>query len=117
MAATNIVITKLVRNEADVIPATAAVNATDGAMLDLNGIVDEKLLILIENAGSAAKVATIKAGNGIQGVHDLEISVDAGKTVGIVIESMKFKNVSGENMGKVIILGASTDIKIAAVQL
>ena len=53
----------------------------------------------------------------MQGVEDLEISIPAGKTYGIVIESGKFVNVSGENKGKVIIKGESADITIQAVEL
>ena len=41
----------------------------------------------------------------------------AGKTYGIVIESGKFVNVSGENKGEVIIKGESADITIQAVEL
>ena len=117
MAATKITVTKLKRNSASAVPATAAVDTSAGAELDLSGISDERLLIVLENAASAAKKATILKGNGIAGVADLEISVPATSKYCIVVESSKFKNVSGTNSGKMFIKGEDTNIKVAAVYL
>ena len=67
MAATAITITKLAKQTAAAIPATAAVDATAGALVawDSN---DSKLLIILENASlDTAKTATIKNGSGLQG--------------------------------------------------
>ena len=95
---------------------TVAVDASAGAEFSMSGH-DERTLILIQNGASAAKKVTIKAGNGIQGVCDLEKSVGASSYTVIAIDSGRFKNVSGDNKGKVIIMGESADIKVAVFEL
>lgn len=108
------------RNELMTAVATAslftAVDATDGAEFEMSGR-DDKVVVLIQNAATAAKNVTIKAGNGIQGVNDYVESVAASSTTAIVLESGRFKNVSGNDKGKVIIMGASADIKVAVIVL
>ena len=96
---------------------TAAVNGTSleaELMLDFS---DEKCLILVQNAGTSAADVTVKAGNGIQGVNDLVHSVPASSSVILALDSGRFKNVSGDDKGKVIFAGANTNIKIAAFKL
>ena len=108
--------TELVRNEAKEIET--AVDTSAGASVDYTNKSDGRILLMITNGnGSDAKKATIVKGNALQGVEDLEISIPAGKTYGIVIESGKFENISGENAGKVVIKGESTDITVQAVEL
>ena len=108
------------RNELMTAVATAnlfaAVDAAAAAEFEMSGR-DDKVVVLIQNAATAAKNVTIKAGNGIQGVNDYVESVPASSTTAIVLESGRFKNVSGEDKGKVIIMGASADIKLAVIQL
>lgn len=122
MARTNIVVQTLDdRNKFSTSAAFAgistAVDATDGAEIDWKDR-DDKHLIFIQNVNtSAAKTATIKAGNGIQGVNDLEISIPASSYTFVAIDSGRFKNMSGINKGKVIITGASADIKVACFKL
>lgn len=97
---------------------TAAVDSTSLTAEVALKARDEKCLLLITNAHvSAAKKVTIKAGNGIQGVTDIEKEIAAGKYVIISLESGAFKNVTGDNKGKVIIVGASADIEVAAFRL
>jgi hypothetical protein len=89
----------------------------DGASFIMNGQ-DTKFLVLIQNGhATAAKTATVKSGNGLQGVNDITVSIAAGNYTYVVLESGKFKNVSGDDKGKVIIVGESTDIKIAVFKL
>lgn len=99
-------------------PATTAITSTtDGAIIPF-AEQDTKILVLIENANaSAAKDATFVKGNGLQGVANLVVSIPATETHGFVVDSGRFKNVSGTYKGKVQVLGASTDIKVAAVIL
>lgn len=110
-----------------------ATSATFGACFDMKDR-DTKHLVIIQNTNaSAAKVATIKAGNSIQGVTDIDISLAAGKYTAVVVESGRFKNVT-ENptlrdlssateadkigaKGKVFITGDSADIKVAVIKL
>lgn len=93
-----------------------AIDAADGGAFDMDGR-DDKTVIFVQNAATSAKTVTFKAGNGIQGVCDLEASVPASSTVPVVLDSGRFKNVSGEDKGKVIIMGASADIKVAVIVL
>lgn len=93
-----------------------AVNATDGAEFVMKER-DDKYLILVQNAASAAKTVTLKAGDGFQAGEDLVHSVPASSSSIISIDSGRYKKLSGEDKGKVIILGASADIKVAVFRL
>ena len=118
MAITSITNKKLKLNTVEAMPTAAAVDATDGASVDYSNKSDGRILLILENAhGSASKTATIKKGNGLQGVADLEIEIASGAKKCIVVESGKFVNVSGTNAGKVIITGSSADIKVSAIEL
>ena len=58
---------------------------------------DYKLLFAFNNAGNASATATLAVGNGIQGAgSDLVVTIAAGKTAYLVVDSGYFKNVSGE---------------------
>ena len=108
--------TELVRNEAKEIET--AVDTSAGASVDYTNKSDGRILLMITNENASdTKKATILKGNALQGVEDLEISIPAGKTYGIVVETGKFGNVYGDNKGKVIVQGESTDIKVQAVEL
>lgn len=116
MAATAITNTVLTRNTVAIFPATAACDATDGALITCDKD-DQKMLIYIENAdASNAETVTIKKGNGLQGTADYAVSVAASGKRCVVIESGKFKNVSGDNKGKIVITGTA-DVKVACVVL
>ena len=62
--------------------------------------------VLVINA-SAQTDLTVKAGNGIQGVTDLVLTVPQGVSI-VKLESGRFKNVSGANKGKVIVVSTGT---------
>lgn len=93
-----------------------AVDASAGAEFAMSGR-DDKTLLLVQNAATSAKTVTVKAGNGIQGVNDLTVSVPASSTTALVLDSGRYKNVSGDDRGKVIVMGASADIKLAVIVL
>jgi phosphoheptose isomerase len=113
-AATVITNTTLALNTFAALPATAAVEATNGALVTAGA--DHKMLLIAENASAdTAKTVTVKAGNGIQGLSDLALSIPAASTKCVVIESMKFVNTSGTNKGKILITGTDANIKIACV--
>ena len=78
---------------------------------------DDKYLILVHNSGTSAANVTVKAGNGIQGVADLTHSVAASSYATVSLDSGAYKNVSGDDKGKVIIEGSATGIKIAVFKL
>lgn len=118
MAVVKITNTVLTRNEAKEVTASVAVDVTDGASVDYTNKSCGKILLLIENGhASAAKKATIVKGDGLQSTKDLEVSIPAGKTYAVCVESGKFMNVSGVNKGKVVVKGESADIKVKAIEL
>lgn len=117
MAMSEITNTELLRNEAKEILEPVAVDASEGASIDYSNKSDGRILLMITNSASDDKNATILKGNSLQGVEDLVITIPAGKTYGIVIESGKYANVSGDNKGKVIITGESADITVQAIEL
>ena len=106
------------RNEfsADFTTLTEAVDAAAGAEFTMSDR-DDKYLILIQNAATSAKTVTVKAGNGLQGAADLTHSVSASGYTCVVVESGAYKNVSGADRGKVIVIGADANIKLAVFKL
>lgn len=74
---------------------------------------DEKMTLVI--SASAATTLTVLAGNGIQGVANLEVNVPEGVSL-LKLESGRFKNVTGENKGKILVKSAGTpEIGVAAL--
>ena len=64
---------------------------------------DNKMILVVQNSGSNATTLTVKAGNGIQCVADLTLTVPVGVNL-VKLESGRFKNVSGENKGKIVVV-------------
>ena len=117
MAATEIIVTKIEKEKTIEIPTTAAVDTADGAAVDWN-CADGKLLLIVENADSAAaKSATVVNGGGLQGMGDLSLSIAQSSKTAIVLDSGKYKQVSGAHKGKLWIKGQDANIKVAAMEL
>ncbi len=116
MAIVAITKTELSRNTVSAMPATVAVDASDGASIAYDKA-DHKILIILENAAGAENTGSILAGNGIQGTSDLDFTLAANSTSCIVVESGKYVNASGTNKGKLLIEGADANIKVACVVL
>jgi hypothetical protein len=77
----------------------------------------DKYVIGIKNASeSAAKTITIKAGNALQGTNDISLALAQNEIAWVALDSGKFKNVYGENKGKVILTG-TTDLKVKVIEL
>lgn len=108
----NVVKTKMIRNAAVELPAATAIT-TSGVKVDFSGK-DEMILLLIASTASSAVTVTISKGNGIQAVADETVSIPAGKTCGIVLESAKFKNLSD---GTVSIKASATGTTVQVVEL
>ena len=121
MAATAITNTVLKRNEAKAVPTAATVVKTDGALVTFDKDDQKILLLLKNNVTTATHTAVIKAGNGLQGVSDLEVTLDGGAEACVVVESGRFMNVSGNNKGKVNIVSkdtaVGTQIEVRAIVL
>jgi hypothetical protein len=83
---------------------------------------DQKICIHIKNSiTNATHTAVIDAGNGLQGVADKEIAIAQSSEVVIVVESGAFKQMSGDNKGKILVRDKSTTntnaLQVAAVVL
>lgn len=116
MAITVVTKKALTLNTAVILPTPAAVDAVAGASVTFDKA-DHKILLILTNAAAAVKTGKILKGNGLQGIADLDFSLGASETYCIVIESMKYVNVSGTNMGKLLITGEDANIKVSAVVL
>lgn len=109
--------TVLARNEAKKLEDAIVVKTT-GAVIDYENKSCDKILLLITNGGAAAKKLTIVKGDSLQGTEDMEISVANGVTLGVVVESGKFENVTGDNRGKVVVKSEDdTSLKVQVVEL
>lgn len=76
---------------------------------------DDHVVFVVHNSSSSDVTLTVKAGNGLQGVNDLKLTVPKGIHL-FKLESGRFKLVSGENKGKIIVVSSGTP-SIAAVAL
>lgn len=121
MAATEITNTVLKRNEAKAMPTAATVAKGDGALVTFDKDDQKILLLLKNNVANATHTAVIKAGNGLQGVSDLEVTLAGGAEACVVVESGRFMDVSGDNKGKVNIVSkdttTGTQIEVRAIVL
>ena len=109
MATKNVTKTVLDLNEPKEIVYTSA-TSSDTITLDYDGAGDEKLVAIFQ--GSAT--IKYKKGNAIQGVVDVEKAIT---TAGAVrIDSGLFKQVSGDNKGKVEVT-ATSGVSVALIQL
>jgi hypothetical protein len=104
----------LMQNELTAVEELTALTA-DGITIPYNVADDGKILLIVENSGGAA-TATVKQGNGLQGVAAYTISIAAGATYYGVFESGAFMNVIGENAGLMIVSG-TTSMKAGALAL
>ena len=126
MGATTITKTVITRNAATNVPTAATVVKDDGALVTFDKDDQKILLLLKNNVSNVTHTAVIKAGNGIQGVSDLEITLTgtnttAGNEKAVVIESGRYMDVSGDNKGKVNIVSKDTttgnQIEVRAIVL
>ena len=77
---------------------------------------DDQTVLVLNNTGSAAVTVTIKAGNGLQGVNDEVLTVPAGINL-IKLESGRFKNVSGEHKGTIVVKAAAANVSYGIVAM
>ena len=87
--------------------------AGDVGVIDWDGCKDESTDILFLG-GAADAVATFKAGEGIQGMNDHDMLIEDGEYYSVPINSGKFKNDYGTNVGKVRV-AVDKAVKIAVV--
>lgn len=75
---------------------------------------DEKMILVLQNTATSAATLTVKSGNGIQGVVNKALTVPASSVCVVKLDSGRFKNVRGENKGKIVI-NASAALKAGVV--
>lgn len=103
-----------------------ALDATLGAEFTMTAR-DEKYVICVQNAASSAVnvTAIVEQGNALQNhMGDVSVLLAQNAIAYIVIDSGRFKNVSGTNKGKVIVTSldaagtaGSADLQIKVIQL
>ncbi len=110
MAAAEVTLQKAVLNGGVALTAAKALDGTDGAYVEFDGQ-DTKTILILTGEGKA----TIKAGDGIQGMADLEVDASENGTA-VELDSGAFKITQGEHKGKVHITGAAT-VTVQAILL
>lgn len=85
-------------------PTLTALTANTDKALDWSEN-DQKMILVI--SATASTTLTVKAGNGIQGVADLLLTIPEGVSL-VKLESGRFKNVSGTNKGKIVVNSTGT---------
>ena len=82
--------------------------STTGVLVDAEGP-DHNMRIHLKNLGATTtQTAVIKKGNGLQGVADLEVELAPSAEMVVVVESGRFKNVSGDDKGKILVMDKVT---------
>lgn len=112
MADKTITVIKANRDEANAVTFTSLAS-TDKVIIPWD-MKDERTVLLFLG-GAADATVTIKAGNGVQGCNDYEITVEDGVYVAVPLNSGGFKNTYGEDVGNVI-LSTSAACSLAVIE-
>lgn len=104
----------IMRNELANVKLTALTAATDTPIVFDQK--DDQTVLVLNNTGTSAATVTIKAGNGLQGVNDEVLTVPAGINL-IKLESGRFKFVTGDNKGKIVVNAAASGVQYGIVAL
>ena len=62
------------------------------------------MVLIFENSGSAAEVK-VSAGDSVQGMNDLTLTVEGGMSA-ITVESGKYMKTTGEDAGNITVTGS-----------
>lgn len=110
MAATAVVNTKMTKNTPATMPATVAIDSTDGALISCDA--GQKMLIILEVA--AAGNITVKGGDSYSPATDLVVTFAAAGTKVLNVDTVGYQITTGTNKGKIHITGTG---KVACVVL
>ena len=91
--------------------------SVSGVKVDYSGAEDSKVLVLLENTSEEERKVTVLAGNGIQGVNDLELTLSASSTSAVALESGRFMFLSGENCGCAVLKADNAGVKVLVIEL
>lgn len=108
----SIEITKTKLNEAVELPTATSVT-TAGVDIDFDGKDDRTVLIFTSSASSQITL-TVANGDGLQACGDEEFKINAGKTVVVVLESMKFKKLTD---GTVNVKASGSGVTVQVVEV
>ena len=82
---------------------------------------EEGFCLIVKNSGANPAVLTVKEGNSIYAMGDYAVTVKSGEDVMINLKNTgRFKNVSGENSGKIIVEvtdGTEADLSVCVLSL
>ena len=96
-------------------PTLETLTASTEKAIDFDGA-DERIVVVVQNTATETKNdagevtdtgerhLTVKAGNGLQGVVDITLTVPADSINLLKLDSGRFKNVSGANKGKIVVV-------------
>jgi len=94
---------------------TSVSDTTNGAIIPADQL-DERTIFLVTTAASGGASLTVKAGNGYAGTADLTIpTIAQNKYTFFTLDSARYKNVSGTNKGKIVIVPSAT-VSMAVLQ-
>ena len=84
-------------------PTLTPLTANAETAIEFDGA-DERIVVVVQNTTSSETTLTVKAGNGLQGVVDITLAVPASSVNLLKLDSGRFKNVSGTNKGKIVVV-------------
>lgn len=108
--------TFLAFNEAKTVNGYSELSVS-GVKVDYSGAEDSKVLILFENTSAEERTVTVLAGDSIQGINDLELTLSASATSAVALESGRFMFTTGENLGCVVLKADSAGVKALVIEL
>lgn len=104
----------------------AALDANDGAEFVMDDKSEKFVLVAVNKASTSVNATVIvKAGNHLQSAFgDVSVTLAQNAIAHLVLESARFKNVSGDDKGKVILssldatgAAGSADIQVKVIKL
>lgn len=117
MAATDITPVSLKFNKSEAAPTLAATDATDGTLIPY-GHEDRRILLILKNDSQASMSPKIKKGDSVQAAAaDLTLTIAAGATHYIVIESGPYKFVNDTTKKGNVHVTGTADLDVGAVYL
>jgi len=93
------------------VASEAATVASDGFSVAADG----DIMLFVQNAGSTDRTLTVKYGNAMQGVADVTSAAVGSAGVRIIkLQSGDFKNISGTNKGKFLLIPSHVELQVKA---
>lgn len=104
MEKSNVILNKLTRNQGVKIVAVTTLTAEGATVSYMDDC--QRIMLIIGGAE-----ATIKKGDSIQATQDLVIPFATGETKAVVVESGKYKHMTGMDKGNIVITGVGATVQ------